>query len=72
MLSFHCAPVGQNALLAYILPGILGNLFAVIGLPGLLWQYGSAWPGALNAAALTLLVMALTWGATRIGILLRL
>ena len=42
-------PVGQNALLAYILPGILGNLFVVIGLPGLLWQYGSSWPGALNA-----------------------
>ena len=65
-------PVGQNALLGYILPGILGNLFAVIGLPGLLWQYGSAWPGALNAAVLTLLVMALTWGATRIGIVLKL
>ena len=65
-------PVGQNALLAYILPGILGNLFAVIGLPGLLWQYGSSWPGALNAGALTLLVMAITWGATRIGIQLKL
>lgn len=65
-------PVGQNALLGYILPGILGNLFAVIGLPGLLWQYGSAWPGVLNAAVLTLLVMALTWGATRIGIVLKL
>lgn len=65
-------PVGQNALLAYILPGILGNLFAVIGLPGVLWQYGSGWPGALNAAALTVLVMAITWGATRISIQLKL
>jgi heparan-alpha-glucosaminide N-acetyltransferase len=65
-------PVGQNALLAYILPGILGNLFAVIGLPGLLWHYGSSWPGALNAAAVTLLVLAITWGATRIGIRLKL
>jgi predicted acyltransferase len=65
-------PVGQNALLAYILPGILGNLFVVIGLPGLLWQYGSSWPGALNAGVLTLLVMAITWGATRIGLQLKL
>ena len=65
-------PVGQNALLAYILPGIIGNLFTVIGLPGLLWQYGSSWPGALNAAALTAVVLAITWGATRIGIRLKL
>ena len=65
-------PVGQNALLAYILPGMLGNLFAVIGLPGVLWQYGSGWPGALNAAVVTILVMAITWGATRIGIRLKL
>lgn len=65
-------PVGQNALLAYILPGIIGNLCAVIGLPGVLWRYGSSWPGALNAAAVTLLVLAITWAATRIGIRLRL
>ena len=65
-------PVGQNALLAYVLPGILGNLFAVIGLPGLLWQYGNGWPGALNAGVLTLLVLVITWGATRIGIRLKL
>jgi heparan-alpha-glucosaminide N-acetyltransferase len=65
-------PVGQNALLAYILPGILGNLCAVIGLPGLLWHYGSGWPGALNAGLLTLLVMVITWAATRIGVQLRL
>jgi heparan-alpha-glucosaminide N-acetyltransferase len=65
-------PVGQNALLAYILPGILGNLLAVIGLPGLLWQYGSGSPGVLNAAVLTLLVLAITWTASRIGIWLKL
>jgi predicted acyltransferase len=65
-------PVGQNALLAYILPGILGNLLAVIGLPGVLWLYGSGWPGALNAGVVTILVLAITWGATRIGILLKL
>ncbi len=65
-------PVGQNALLAYLLPGMIGNLCAVIGLPGVLWHYGSSWPGALNAAAVTLLVLAITWGATKIGIRLRL
>lgn len=65
-------PVGQNALLAYILPGILANFFTVIGLPGLLWPYSNAWPGALNAGVLTILVMAITWVATRIGIQLRL
>jgi predicted acyltransferase len=65
-------PVGQNALLAYILPGMLRDFFGVIGLPGLLWQYSSGWPGALNAAVLTALVMAITWGATRIGIQLKL
>jgi len=65
-------PVGQNALLAYILPGILDNLFRVVGLPGLLWQYSNGWSGALNAGVLTILVMAITWVATRAGIQLRL
>ena len=65
-------PVGQNALLAYILPGILGNFCAVIGLGGVLWQYGSGWAGAFNAAVLTLLVMGITWGATKTGIRLKL
>jgi len=65
-------PIGQNALLAYILPGILANFFTVLGLPGLLWQYHSGWPGALNAGVLTLLIMVITWSATRAGILLRL
>jgi heparan-alpha-glucosaminide N-acetyltransferase len=64
--------VGQNALLAYILPGILGNLVAVAGYPGVLWQFGSSWAGAINAAVLTLLVLAITWGATQAGIRLRL
>ena len=65
-------PVGQNALLAYILPGILANFVAVIGLPGLLWPYGSGWTGALNAGVLTVLIIALTWGAMRVGIQLKL
>ena len=65
-------PVGQNALLAYLLPGILANLFVVAGLPRFLWPYSSGGPGALNAAALTVVVLAITWGATRLGIRLKL
>ena len=64
--------VGQNALLAYILPGMLNNLTALAGCPAVLWQYKSSGPGALNAAALTVLVLLITWGATRIGIRLKL
>ncbi len=64
--------VGQNALLAYILPGILNNLIGAAGLPDVLWLWGSGLPGALNAAALTILVLFLTWGATKIGVRLRL
>jgi len=65
-------PIGQNALLAYILPGMVANFFAVIGLEGVLWQYGSGWPGALNAGVLTVLIMGMTWGAMRVGIQLKL
>ena len=65
-------PVGENALLAYILPGIVGNFFAVIGLQSVLWPYSSGWQGALNAGVLTLLILFLTWGATKIGIKLKL
>lgn len=64
--------VGQNALLAYILPGILNNLVSVAGLPGVLWLRGSGLPGAFNAAVLTMLVLVITWGATKIGVRLRL
>ena len=65
-------PIGQNAVLAYILPGILKHLCEAVGWPGLLSPHGSGWAGALNTSALTLLVMAITWGATRIGIQLKL
>lgn len=65
-------PVGQNALLAFILPGIVGNLLGVLGWPRVLWQYGSGWPGALNAVVLTGLIVLLTWAATRVGVRLKL
>ncbi|HEY9171721.1 MAG TPA: DUF5009 domain-containing protein [Verrucomicrobiae bacterium] len=65
-------PVGQNALLAYILPGILGNFFGLLGAQRWLWPFNSGFPGALNAAALTALVVGLTWVATRVGVRLKL
>lgn len=64
--------VGQNAVLAYVLPGIVGSLFAVIGLSGWLWPFGSGWPGAMNAAALTVLICAATYTLTRAGFHVRL
>ena len=65
-------PVGQNALLAYLLPGILSGMLTLIGVKKFFFHYGSGLPGALNCAALTALVAALTWVATRRGILVRL
>jgi len=66
------AIVGQNAVLAYILPGILESLCAVSGLPGVLHPWSSGWAGTGNALLLTALVAGMTWGATRLGVRLRL
>ena len=65
-------PIGQNAVLAYLLPGILSNFFSVIGLAAVLWPYNSAGPGALNAAVLTVIVLGITWTASRGRFLLKL
>ncbi len=65
-------PVGQNPLFAYLLPGMLGNFLKLIGAGALLWPYSSNLPGALNAAAVTCLILFLTWLATRVGIRLKL
>lgn len=65
-------PVGQNALLAFILPGIVSNFLGVFGWQKALWHYSSGLPGALNAVALTMLIVALTWSATRAGLRLKL
>jgi heparan-alpha-glucosaminide N-acetyltransferase len=61
-------PVGENALLAYVLPGVVGNFFGVLGLQKILWPYDAGLPGALNAAALTLVICAITWALTRAGL----
>jgi predicted acyltransferase len=65
-------PVGQNALLAYILPGMVGNFLGVIGAQKWLWPFDSGMPGALNAAVLAALMVGLTWVATRAGVRLKL
>ena len=65
-------PVGQNALLAFILPGLLGNFLSLCHGNRLLWHAGSGLPGALNAAAVTALIVMLTWAATKAGVRLKL
>jgi predicted acyltransferase len=64
------APLGQNALLAYILPGMLANAFAIFGLS----EYWSTagWSGALSAAALTVLLLTLMWLLTRARLVMKL
>lgn len=64
--------VGQNAVLAYVLPGIVASFFAVIGLSGWLWRFNSGWSGTLNAVVLTGLICAVTYGLTRVGFRVRL
>lgn len=65
-------PVGQNALLAYLLPGIVGNFLGLLHWRNVLWPYGSGLAGALNAAAVTALIVVITWAATKAGVRLRL
>jgi predicted acyltransferase len=65
-------PAGGNPLLAYLLPDLVTCLFAVLGLRHWLWPYGSGLPGAINAAALTVVVLVINWGLTRAGVRLRL
>lgn len=64
--------VGQNALLAFILPGVVSNLCGVLGIQKILWPFASGWLGALNAVGLTGFIVFLTWIATRTGVRLKL
>lgn len=61
---------GQNALLAYILPDIVKNVFSVFGVT-IYWANSGA-AGAWWAAALTLFLLALLWLLTRWRIVLKL
>ena len=64
------APLGQNALLAYILPGMVANAFALFGL-SVYWSK-AGWSGALSAAALTVLLLTLMWLLTRARLVMKL
>jgi heparan-alpha-glucosaminide N-acetyltransferase len=63
-------PLGQNALLAYLLPYIVTDLFGVFGLN--LYWFGSGLPGAGWAGVLTMLLLLLVWILTRVQVRLRL
>ena len=73
-------PAGRNPLLAYLLPGLIGSAAGLAGtllhanVDGLLWPfYGSGGiPGMLNAAVMTVVVLLVTAGLTRAGLLLKL
>ena len=73
-------PAGRNPLLAYLLPGLIGSAAGLAGtllhanVDGLLWPfYGSGGiPGMLNAAVMTLVVLLVTAGLTKAGLLLKL
>jgi predicted acyltransferase len=73
-------PAGKNPLLAYLLPGLIGNATGLLGavlhadIGRLLWPfYGTGGvAGMLNAAVMTGIVLVLTAVLTRAGLLLRL
>jgi hypothetical protein len=63
-------PIGQNALLAYLLPYLAANLWGVFG-RSVYWSQ-AGWPGAWSAAALTVLILCVTWVCSRLQLRLRL
>ena len=73
-------PAGKNPLLAYLLPGLIGNAAGLLGtllgadVDRVLWPfYGTGGlPGMLNAAVMTGIVLLLTAVMTRAGLVLKL
>jgi heparan-alpha-glucosaminide N-acetyltransferase len=73
-------PAGRNPLLAYLLPGLIGNAAGLAGtllhanIDGLLWPFQGigGLPGMANAAVMTLVVLLVTAGLTRAGLVLKL
>jgi heparan-alpha-glucosaminide N-acetyltransferase len=73
-------PAGRNPLLAYLLPGVIGNVAALVGgllsvdLFRILWPFAAAGglAGMLNAAVMTGIVLLLTALLTRAGLVLKL
>jgi heparan-alpha-glucosaminide N-acetyltransferase len=71
-LAVVFGPVGQNALLAYMLPAVLENAFNLMGKGDLLFPYSSGVTGAINCAVLAVGVAIITWIATKRGMRLTL
>jgi len=73
-------PAGRNPLLAYLLPGLIGNTAALLGgllgvdLGRILWPFYATGglAGMLNAAVMTGVVLLLTAVLTRAGLILKL
>jgi heparan-alpha-glucosaminide N-acetyltransferase len=72
-------PVGTNPLLAYILPSIIGPVFGFASslfradVSRIFWPFAEkgGLPGILNAAAMTGVVLLLTWTLTRQKVILK-
>ena len=64
------SPLGQNALLAYILPGMAADAFALCGL-SVYWSKAGM-SGVLSAALLTVLLLTLMWLLTRARLVMKL
>jgi predicted acyltransferase len=73
-------PAGRNPLLAYLLPGLIGNAAGLLGallhadIGRILWPFHGAGGGLgmLNAAVMTAVVLFLTTVLSRAGLILRL
>lgn len=73
-------PAGKNPLLAYLLPGLIGNAAALLGtllhadLDRILWPFSATGGigGMLNAAVMTGIVLLLTAVLSRAGLVLKL
>lgn len=63
---------GRNALLAYILPDLIGALGSIFGFDLMPWWGRGGIFGLANAAGFSFLMILLAAGATRIGVVLRL
>jgi hypothetical protein len=65
-------PVGQNALMAYLLPDIVGRLLGLAGLDDIPWAEKGLGPGITNVALLTLVILFFVRFVTQRRVIVRL
>jgi heparan-alpha-glucosaminide N-acetyltransferase len=70
MCDGFLGPLGQNALLAYILPGMLANAFGIFGL-GVYWSKAGV-SGVLSAVTLTVVLLGVMWLLSRARLVMKL